>query len=373
MDVSIKEDSLRSEALDVVVQLLFELDEKRELDDFYDSICEAVCLQTSMERALLFLYDAERRLVLPAGSHGVYREIIAHGYGSLEETPIAQRALTEDRVVETSDLASDVPARYRNLPGITKLTCTPVAAAGRWLGVIFADRDGEHFDLTEAERMTMHALGRTAALASHVREVTRQLEHSRRLSERIDLAREVHERVTQRLFGVSMALGSDRPLADDDRERCIAEIEAALGDLREALIGSAGSSLMELQDGGLRAELERLGRQYKTLPLVVDWREDVDVPESLEPLAVSVLNEALRNAEKHAKPAEVRVTIDERDGAFALEVRNDGLPSGGVGSAPGGSRMGLRLASYEALQRGGMLEYGREEDRWRVRLVLPSS
>src|SRR3954447_20036671 len=116
MDVSIKEDSLRSEALDVVVQLLFELDEKRELDDFYDRICEAVCLQTSMERARLFLYDSERRLVLPAGSHGVHREIIAHGYGSLEETPIAQRALAEDRVVEISELGSGVPARYRNPP-----------------------------------------------------------------------------------------------------------------------------------------------------------------------------------------------------------------------------------------------------------------
>ncbi|MGA9372107.1 MAG: GAF domain-containing protein [Solirubrobacterales bacterium] len=370
--MSIKEESLSSEALDVVVQLLFELDTDSGIDEFYDRICEAVCRQTSIERAVLFLYDAERRLVLPAGSHGVYREFIAHGYGTLEETPIAQRALAEDRVVETTDLAKDVPARYSGLPGVTKLTCTPVAAAGRWLGVIFADRDGEPFELTETERLTMHALGRTAALASHVREVTRQLERGRRLSERIDLAREVHERVTQRLFGVSMALGADRPLADDDRERCVAEIEAALGDLREALIGSAGSSLMELQDGGLRAELERLGRQYKLLPLVVDWREGVDVPESLEPLAVSVLNEALRNAEKHANPAEVRVTIDERDGAFALEVRNDGLPPGGSEGSAGGSRMGLRLASYEALQRGGMLEYGREEDRWRVRLVLPS-
>jgi signal transduction histidine kinase len=371
--VSIKEDSLRSEALDVVVQLLFELDEKRELDDFYDRICEAVCLQTSMERAILFLYDAERRLVLPAGSHGVYREFIAHGYGSLEETPIAQRALAEDRVVETTDLAADVPDRYANLPGVTGLTCTPVAAAGRWLGVIFADRDGEPFELTDAERSTMRALGRTAALASHVREVTRQLERSHRLSERIELAREVHERVTQRLFGVSMALGSDRPLPDEDRARCVTEIETALSELREALIGSAGSSLLELQDGGLRAELDRLGRQYKLLPLVVDWPDGVEAPERLEPLAVSILNEALRNAEKHANPAEVRVTIGERDGAFALEVRNDGLPPAGDERAGGGSRMGLRLASYEALQRGGMLEYGREEDRWRVRLVLPSS
>jgi signal transduction histidine kinase len=368
-----EQESLSSEALDVVVQLLFELDTDRGLDDFYDRICEAVCRQTSMERAVLFLYDAERKLVLPAGSHGVYREFIVHGYGTLEETPIAQRALAEDRVVETTDLARDVPARYSNLPGVVKLTCTPVAAAGRWLGVIFADRDGQPFELTEVERSTMHALGRTAALASHVREVTRQLERGRRLSERIDLAREVHERVTQRLFGVSMALGSDRPLADEDQKRSAAEIEAALGDLREALIGSAGSSLMDLEEGALRSELDRLGRQYKRLPLEVDWRDGVDVPERLEPLAVSILNEALRNAEKHADPTEVRVIIDAPDDAFLLEVRNDGLPPAGSAGAGGGSRMGLRLAAYEALQRGGMLEYGREEDQWRVRLVLPSS
>jgi signal transduction histidine kinase len=367
-----KEDSLSAEALDVVVQLLFELDEARELDDFYDRLCEAVCRQTSMERAVLFLYDAERKLVLPAGSHGVYREFIAHGYGTLEETPIAQRALSEDTVVETTDLAADVPARYANLPGVTKLTCTPVTAAGRWLGVIFADRDGAPFDLTEVERHTMHALGRTAALASHVREVTRQLERGRRLTERIELARDVHERVSQRLFGVSLALGSERALGDEDRERCVAEIEAALGDLREALIGSAGGSLVTLQEGTLRSELERLGRQYKRLPLRVRWSDGASVPDGLEPLAVSVLNEALRNAEKHADPSEVAVSIDDPDGAFTLEVRNDGLRTC-EGEPSAGSRMGLRLASYEALQRGGMLEYGREEGRWRVRLVLPKS
>jgi signal transduction histidine kinase len=371
--VVIKDESLSAEALDMVVQLLFELDEERELDDFYDRICEAVCRQTSMERAVLFLYDAERRLVLPAGSHGVYREFIAHGYGTLEETPIAQRALAEDRVVETTDLSGDVPARYANLPGVTKLTCTPVAAAGRWLGVIFADRDGAPFELTDLERSTMRALGRTAALASHVREVTRQLERSRRLSERVDLAREVHERVTQRLFGISMALGADMPLAAEDRERCAAEIEAALGDLREALIGSPGRSVFEIQEGTLRSELDRLDRQYKHLPLQVDWREGAEVPEGLEPLVVSVLNEALRNAERHADASEVKVTINALDGVFALEVRNDGLRQVANGKERAGSRMGLRLAAYEALQRGGMLEYGQEEDRWRVRLVLPSA
>src|SRR5262249_57574116 len=96
----------------------------------------------------------------------------------------------------------------------------------------------------------------------------------------------------------------------------------------------------------------------------------VEVAGGVEALAGSILNEAMRNAERHASPTEVRVTIENKGGAFAMEVRNDGLREAGGGRA--GSRMGLRLASYEALQRGGMLEYGREEERWRVRLVLPS-
>jgi nitrate/nitrite-specific signal transduction histidine kinase len=96
----------------------------------------------------------------------------------------------------------------------------------------------------------------------------------------------------------------------------------------------------------------------------------VEVPDGLEPLSVSVLSEALRNAEKHARPTEVRVAVTRVDGAFALEVRNDGV---GKGAGAEGSGLGLRLAAYESLQRGGMLEFGREGEDWRVRLVLPAS
>ena len=92
-------------------------------------------------------------------------------------------------------------------------------------------------------------------------------------------------------------------------------------------------------------------------------------PPDPKPLAVSVLGEALRNAEKHARPTDVRIAITNLDGAFALEVRNDGI--GDVAGA--GAGLGLRLAAYESMQRGGMLEYGPESGEWRVRLVLPAS
>jgi signal transduction histidine kinase len=360
---------LRSDALDFVVRLLFELgDAAADSTPFHDRICEAICRLTTLNRAILFLYDPDRRLVVPAGSHGVEPEILAHTYGSIEETPIAQRALVDDEVVVADRLEGQVPERYADLPGVVGISCTPVAAGGRWLGVIFAEANGEPLELDAEERRTMHALGRTAALATTVLQAAAQRERDALLLERIELAREVHESVMQRLFGVSMVLGSGRELSAEDAERSAVEVEAALGELRDALDRSLEPT-SEPSRTTLRAELQRLGRQYKAVPLSVWWEPGVEVPDGLEPLAVSVLGEALRNAEKHAQPTDVRVAVTRVDGAFALEVRNDGLGPAG----PASSGLGLRLAAYESLQRGGMLEFGPEGDEWRVRLVLPAS
>ena len=362
-------ENLSGDALDLVVGLLFELgDEPPEQDPLDDRICEAICRLTSLERAVLLLYDRSRQLVLPTGSHGLAPELLAHFYGGLEETPIAQRALREDEVIVVDELTGHVPDRYVGVPTVGGISCTPVVAAGRWLGVIFADREGEPLELDAEERRTMRALGRAAALATTVREAVSQHERDALLLERIELARDVHESVMQRLFGVSMVLGSGRELSADDAERAAAEIEAALGELRAALERSLEPT-SEPARTTLRAELERLGRQSKAVPISVRWEPGADVPEGLEPLAVSVLGEALRNAEKHARPTDVRIAITNLDGAFALEVRNDGI--GDVAGA--GAGLGLRLAAYESMQRGGMLEYGPESGEWRVRLVLPAS
>jgi signal transduction histidine kinase len=365
----------RTDALDVIVELLTELDQEPGSSGpgFYDRLCAALCRVVGMERASLLLYDEARQLVVPVGSHGLDPGILADIYGTLEETPIAQVALSQDRVVEvTGQLERWVPERYARFGGVKTLTCTPVSAGGRWLGVVFADRGGGRFTLTDDERHAMWTLGKTAALAASVRIATSQQGRARLLQARIDLAREIHERVLQRLFGVSLVLGSEGPLGEEVRRRCAEEMQAALKDLRDAL----GRPLAppSLDTGAtLREELARLGRHYKDLPLELDWEEGVEVPEEVEPLAQSVLAEALRNADKHAEPSIVRVHVGSADGTFVLEVRNDG-----AGRQPRGTRgtgMGLRLAAVEALGRGALVEFGAEgEDgsEWRVRLVVPT-
>ena len=60
--------------------------------------------------------------------------------------------------------------------------------------------------------------------------------------------------------------------------------------------------------------------------------------------------------------------LERSDGTWVIEVVNDGV-SGRPAARTG---MGLRLAALEALQVGGIVEFGeREPGTWRVRLAVP--
>jgi len=360
------------EPLEVFVELLAEIDVHTSSTEFYDRICEAICRLTTMRRAAIFMADADRRRVRAVGAHGISFSQLAALRPTLVNTPIAQRALLEDRVVVASErIEEEVPPDYAELLGITTLVCTPLSAAGRAYGVICADRGGGRFELSDGELHLLWTLGKTAALVAAARNVTRQQERTRRLSERLELAREIHESVLQRLFGVSLALSAEQPLDKAQRERCLVEMHEALGDLRRALERPL-AALPPETGTTLEQELERIRRSPGTV-VNVDCRGEFTVPADLEPLAQSVLAEALRNIHKHAEPSRVEVSVARGVDTFTLEVRNDGVPVHDEAPAPagGGGGMGLRLAAFEALQHGGVVESGRVgEDSWQVRLVI---
>ncbi|HET9185620.1 MAG TPA: GAF domain-containing protein [Solirubrobacterales bacterium] len=357
----------RTGTVEVLVGLLAELDAATESGVFYDRVCRAVCALTTMTRAALLLYDSAYGAVIPMGSCGLDPELVSRIEGTLDETPIARRALEEDRVVAVSgDLAEHLPSRYAALTDTPAITCTPISAARRWLGVIFADRGGEDFVLDDGERATMLTLGRLAALTASVEQSTERRESERRLSERVELTRELHENAIQRLFGVTLALGSEHALSKQERQRCQEELRSVVGDLRVALTRPVGSA-REAPKTSLSTLLARLGERRPELR--VRWEEGVAVPPALEPLAQSVLAEALRNTNRHADPTAVEVSVSSAEGTFSLAVENDGAKDGG--SSKGGG-LGLRLAALEALRYEGLVEFGPVPGgRWRVRLMVP--
>lgn len=357
------------EALELFVEVLSQSEQDDGSGDgFYDRLCEAVCRLAHLRRAIIFRYDEARRRVRAAGAHGLRVEQFAHAHVTVESAPIAAQALRSDRVVEiVGDVTHQFPPEYAALfPEPVRLVCAPMAAAGRYVGVILADRLISAPELDDAERYLLWTLGKAAALASVAGVFARQAEESQQLEQRIDLARDIHEGVIQRLFGVSMALDGDGDLAAAARRRCATETQSALTDLRSALQRPLGRTPRATQTT-LFAEVERLTQLHPELGIRLESGDVCEVPASLEPLAQSVLSEAIRNAHKHAKASWVDVRVAREGGAFVLSVANDG-----VRGRRRRAGMGLRLAALEALQSGGVVEFGeREPGIWQVRLVVP--
>jgi signal transduction histidine kinase len=354
------------EPLEVFVELLSEIDTNPASTDFYDRICEAICRLTTMRRAAIFMSDANGRRVRAVGAHGAPQAQLAALRPTLTATPIAQRALRADQVIVVSEgIDQALPADYAKELGITTLVCTPMSAGGRAYGVICADRGGGRFELSDGERHLLWTLGKTAALVATARIATAQQEQARRLGERLGLAREIHERVLQRLFGVSLALSAEHGFDAEERERSRIELQEAIGDLRAAL--ERPLAPLPLETGStLAEELERL-QATSRLPLRIICPDDLVIGRELDALAQSFLAEALRNVAKHSTPTLVEVQLQAEEDTLSLLVRNDGLRSG-----PRGAGMGLRLAAFDALRHGGIVEFGEDEDgRWRSRLVVP--
>ena len=76
-----------------------------------------------MDRVVIFLYDDGLRRVRAVGSYGIDLELFRDAHVTLDDAPMAMRALAEDRVVEVAgDFRGELPERVpapadRRAPG----------------------------------------------------------------------------------------------------------------------------------------------------------------------------------------------------------------------------------------------------------------
>jgi signal transduction histidine kinase len=356
------------DAIELLVAVLSTGDPHLDREGFYSRLADGVARVAGMRRVVIFLFDEATRRVEAAGAYGIELERFADIRIGVELAPDAARALSEDRVIEVSPPARHaIPAEFAHLIGDHPLVYVPIAAGGRWPGLIIAEPLAESPPLDEERRDFLWMLGKVLALASITRIATFFSERTRELQHRMDLARDLHERVVQRLFGVSMALSPRGPLDGTARQRCADELQIALSDLRSAIQRPLGRTPRRT-GATLAAELERLAEQPLGFALDIDGAVP-EIPSDLEPLAQSVLAEAFRNILKHAQPSRVIVRVRRAESLVVLEVENDGVQSQPPAGSPG---VGLRIAALEALQAGGLLEFGRREPgTWQVRLAAP--
>jgi signal transduction histidine kinase len=174
-------------------------------------------------------------------------------------------------------------------------------------------------------------------------------------NDRDRIARDLHDLVIQRVFGVGMRLNSLLPsVPDDTADRVrdiVAELDNVISDIRTTIFDlQAEESVAD----GLRQSVLQLtkdaGERLGFVPTVrfhgpVDTVIDRDAAEQM----LAVLRESLSNVIRHAHAGMVEIDVRATSGGdLVLEVADDGVgvsPSAGRRVGFGVSNMGARAAT----------------------------
>jgi signal transduction histidine kinase len=197
--------------------------------------------------------------------------------------------------------------------------------------------------------------------------------------DRVRIARDLHDVVGHALAGIALQARAGRRLATRDPEaaaEALREIDElaseALSDTRDTVgLLRAPDQPEQLRPQPRLADLDELVARLQEDDLRVEVHRDGDpsrVPALLQASAYRIVQEALSNVVKHARPAVAVVTIAVDGEAVELDVRDDGRrlpPDDGQGH-------GLIGMRERAAQYGGSLVAGPDpEGGWRVHARLP--
>jgi signal transduction histidine kinase len=197
------------------------------------------------------------------------------------------------------------------------------------------------------------------------------------VQERNRLARELHDSVSQSLYGLVLsAEAARRNLTAGNVAGSADELESMTATAREAL---AEMRLLiyelrpsEIEDHGLQRALEtRLETVERRAGLQthLDYQVDRDLPLRTEVELERIASEALTNAVRHAHATSIAVMVRASGERVSMEVRDDGI---GFDPAARAGGFGLRGMQERAERLGGTLSVDSDANAGtRVRLEAP--
>jgi signal transduction histidine kinase len=280
-----------------------------------------------------------------------------HGLlGAMLESPESYR---------TADIRQDPRFRGwwpRAHPQMRSFLGVPIVARGSVIAAFYVtDKEGADEFSGEDQRL-IEMLAAHAAVAI---ENARLLERSRELSiveERNRLARELHDAVSQKLFGLVLGAESAGTLLDRD-PRAAAEQVERIGELAQEALGELRGLIFELRPASLEDEglAATLRKQVDMLERVHGRAIELRIagsancaPEA-EGEVLRVAQEALNNALRHAEAERIELRMEARDGRLIVTVADDGIGFDPDDRSLRARRLGLTSMEERARGLGGTL------------------
>ena len=272
----------------------------------------------------------------------------------------------------------DVPPAHLTPAWNTRLVAGSVSVGGYWLG---ARRAGPAYDSDERNRLS--ALMGQAALALayanayeslyelnrnlevRVKEQTAQAVNDQKsiaaYEERQRIARDLHDSVTQSIFGMNLMARGLKASAPDSFKSQLAELENMAGNilkemrlLLDQLRNPEGESNVDFAEsvrGLCDALSHRSGPEGgQLLSVMLEIPRGVILPKNIADEAMWVLREALQNVIKHSGSRTAKVEII-KDAALYVRICDDGNGFDPTAMPPG--HYGLRGMRERVLALGG--------------------
>jgi PAS domain S-box-containing protein len=182
------------------------------------------------------------------------------------------------------------------------------------------------------------------------------------LEERQKLARELHDSVSQALYGIGLGARTARALLDRDPARVAEPLDYVLS-LAETGMAEMRALIFELRPESLREEglvaaIEKqaiAARGRHGLAVSLDLDAEPHLPMPAKEALYRIVQEAMHNTVKHAHASAVAVRLGrEGAGQTVLEIRDDGAGFDTGGAFPG--HLGLRSMRERVERLGGSLE-----------------
>jgi PAS domain S-box-containing protein len=236
----------------------------------------------------------------------------------------------------------------------------PLVSRGRALGAIFFCYLPEQ-EPGEDEKVFLGAVADQAAVAVENAHLFAETRGKAILEERQRLARELHDSVSQALYGIALGARAAREWLDDDPAEVAEPLDYVLT-LAEAGMTEMRALIFELRPESLESEgvIAALEKQAAALEarhgieVEADLCNEPEAPLETKEALYRIAQESLHNIVKHAHASSVEIRMESDSGRVTLEISDDGVGFDANGEFPG--HLGLRSMRERATRLGGTLK-----------------
>jgi len=213
---------------------------------------------------------------------------------------------------------------------------------------------------TEEHARLVSAFANQAGVAIEHARLFDQGQRLATVEERQRLARELHDSVSQALYGIALGARTARTILDREPAKAVEPVEYVLS-LAEAGLAEMRSLIFELRPESLETEglVTALEKQIAAtsarygLEIVAELVAEPSISIQQKEALYRITQEALHNVVKHAHATTVRVSLSDSGDALTLSVTDDGDGFDTGGDFPG--HLGLRSMAERAERAGAEL------------------